>query len=153
MNASDEEKNLYELAYLLPAAQEGSAAATQEILDKAKHIIEEQGGVINQEQAPVHRRLAYPVLKQREALFGFLRFTMLGESIQNLTKSLKLESKLMRFVIVRVMPKQLQEEQQAQTRIRPVSPVTPTYTPKPKEVMPEIKPEEFEKKLEEILKE
>ena len=156
MNASDSDKNLYELAYLLPVPAEGNSVSTQEKLGIVKRILEEHEGIINQEQAPSARRLAYPVTKQRDALFGFLRFTSVGERIQPLTKMLKLESPLLRFIIMRVTPQQLQEEQQAQTRMRmaPPSPsVAPTYTPKQKEPMQEIKPEEFEKKLEEILKE
>lgn len=156
MNANNNNKNLYELAYLLPLQPEGKETETQNQLEKVKEIITKNKGVINQEQAPIIKKLSYPIAKQHEALFGFFRFTIEQETIAQMPKILKLESPLIRFTIVKITTQQLQEEQRP-PRIRPTmggasSPVAATYTPKPKEVTPDIKPEEFEKKLEEILK-
>ena len=115
----------------------------------SQEIIEKYGGQISQEQTPFKRFLSYPIAKNKEAYFGFLRFSLGTEYLKQLTHDLKLESSLIRFLIVTVSPKQLKEEQRPVYRPAPEG-VRKLYRPK-KEKPQEIKPEEFEKKLEEIL--
>ncbi len=160
MNNQEQEKNLYELGYLMPVPEqyeENRESANEKIghsLDAVKKLIEQHEGSINQEQAPLKRRLAYPISKQKEALFGFLRFNLPASQMAEMQKELKMKNLLLRFVIGKITPKQVEEEQKV-PRTRPIQQQTaaPTYTPKPKEQAPEIKSEEFEKKLEELLKE
>lgn len=141
------ETRLYELAYLL--APELSGTELEKAAQNIKRIIEKFQGVTSQEQTPFRRVLAYPIAKHKEALFGFLRFSMNPTFALEFKKTLALEGGLLRFLIVMVSPQQLQEEQRPIYRPAPES-VRKLYKPK-KEKPQEIKPEEFEKKLEEIL--
>lgn len=141
------ETRLYECAYL--AHPHLTHEELEKVTQNTKKIIERHQGVISQEQAPFKRKLGYPIAKQREAYFGFLRFSMDPSKAYEITKTLKLETPLLRFLILAVSPQQLQEEQRQLHRPAPET-VKKLYRPK-KEAPQEIKPEEFEKKLEELL--
>jgi len=147
MSTVDTDIKLYELAYLV-SLQLPTEKAEKEI-QKVKDIIQKNDGAISQEQAPFKRLLSYPIAKHNEALFGFLRFSMKPELVKQLPKTLRLDTNLMRFLIISISPKQLQEEQKQHYRQTPEG-VKKLYKPK-KEKPQEIKSEEFEKKLEEIL--
>jgi len=141
------ETKLYELAYLAPP--QISAEELETLITKVKKIIEKQQGAITQEQSPHKRTLSYPIGKQKEAFFGFLRFTMRPELEPELPKILRLETNLLRQMIIAVSPQQLKEEQKQARRQAPEIGRKP-YKPR-KEKPQEVKPEELEKKLEEIL--
>lgn len=141
------ETRLYECAYLIhPNASEEEITR---IVNDIKKIVERHQGIISQEQSPFKRRLSYPILKQPEAYFGFLRFSIEPRHTIDISKALKLETPLLRFLIINIHPQQLQEEQRQTHRQIPDT-VKKLYRPK-KEAPQEIKSEEFEQKLKELL--
>ncbi len=146
--------NTYEIAYLL-----SSKLADDEVLpatDKITSLISGSNGKVQKEEKLQKRLLAYPIKKEKEAYLGVMQFQTEPEKIKDLGKELKLQPEVLRFMINRLTEKDLEAIQaQAERRARPIlkpraiklapSPLPPKETPK------EIKPEEFERKLEEIL--
>lgn len=123
----------YELTYLItPKLTESEANQfSQELID----WIKKEGGILFETHNPTKRRLAYPVKKEEEGFLVSTNFYFAPESLDDLTKKMKSEDKVLRSLIfAKKLPKK-------------------TEPPK----MPKIKKEEkvaledIEKKLKEIL--
>ncbi|RJQ14219.1 30S ribosomal protein S6 [Candidatus Parcubacteria bacterium] len=141
------ESKLYELSYLI--SPDLSLEEVEGVLKNIKQLIEKHGGQTNQEHAPFRRTLAYPIHKKREGFFGYIRFSTDPSQIKEFKKTLQLSGNLMRFLLVTIDQNQLKDEQRQAHRLAPES-VKKLYRPR-KEKQQEIKSEEFEKKLGEIL--
>lgn len=135
----------YELTYLIsPELSEEEARAFQE---KIISLIKEKGGVLNEANSPIKKRLAYQIKKQGQAYLAILNFQLNPEELAGLEKKIKLENKILRYLILtkkvtKIIPKAV--------RVRPVTKkLKETVSEKEKKV--ELK--EIEKKLEEILSE
>ena len=143
----EQDAHNYEIAYLLsPAIAEGEVLM---IVGRITTLIEEQKGAIKHAEEPRKRKLAYAINKERNAYFGWTTFRLDPAHIAALEKKLKIENRLMRYLIV-----------QEETRLK--APVFRTPMQKPAaNKMPQEKheqqPEEkldleaLDKKLEEIL--
>jgi ribosomal protein S6 len=113
-----EEKKQYEVSFLL---------RKEEDVPKLVKNLEEAGAQIIERGRVSEIRLAYPVRKERSALFGYIIFEAPAEKIKGLSDRLTLDKDILRFLIV--------------TPAHGKITVQPAERPKPKEVEPE-KPEE-----------
>lgn len=123
----------YELTYLISSKLTTSEA--QEFSEEIVDWIKREGGILSETHNPTKRRLAYLIKKEREGFLVTLDFYFKPEKLEDLTKKMKSEDKILRSLIfAKKQPKKAE-------------------LPK----MPKIKKEEkvaledIEKKLEEIL--
>jgi len=134
----------YELTYLIAGDISGETA--KEIQGKVASFIQEEGGVLLEENSLLKRKLAYPIKKstlptqQSQAYLAFLNFQIQPENLTNLEKKLKAEGQILRYLIlvkkkVKAIPEAVK--------------ISPKKVPVGKEKKVELK--EIEKKLEEIL--
>lgn len=93
-----ENKKEYEMAYLL--APDILEENTNSEINELQKIISESGGEIVDSISPKKRRLAYQIRKQNQAYFGVIYFNMDSESIDKIRKSLALNKKLLRYLIL-----------------------------------------------------
>jgi len=131
----EQEAKNYEVAYILTPS-----LAEEEVLTfaaKISALIEEQKGVIKHLQEPKRHKLAYPVNKERNAYFGWTTFRLIPSSIAALEKKLKLETSIMRYLII-----------EEETRLK--APVFRTPTAKPGTVKIVAVPREAEKSEEKL---
>lgn len=137
----EKEQKMYEIGYLL------TPLISEEKLDEEvfvlRKLIDDKKGLIINEARPKMRKLAYPIKKLESAYFGWIKFTADPEIIEEIESSLKKSDKVIRFLIVKVA----KEAAVSRLARKVVKKKKPT---EPKEKI-EIKPEEIDKKLEELL--
>jgi len=150
----EKEKRLYEMAYLLPVTLELKEIGNYN--ENLKKKILEVGGEITAEPMPQKKRLAYPIKKQGQAYFGFMRFKIFPENLKIIDKDLKLDTQLLRYLFTVLTPQQIAEEEKLSKQLRRESirrqKVSVKPKPAPKETPKEIKAEEFEEKMKEVEK-
>lgn len=86
------------MAYLLAPdiSEENIGAEATEI----GRVISENGGEIVGSVSPKKRRIAYQIKKQNQAYFGVFYFNMDSEGIDKIKKTLALNKKLLRYLIL-----------------------------------------------------
>lgn len=89
----------YETLVLLRA--ELPEAQTHETIERAKRLIEGQGGVIAELQDWGIRELAYPVQKSNRGYYFLLRYNAKPEAVWEFERTLKIADEVLRFVSVR----------------------------------------------------
>lgn len=150
----DKDHQLYEVAYLVsPAYSEEEAQNFQQTM---KNLVQDAGGLIDQEGGVEKKRLAYPIKKMREAHLGSFRFLLSGEKLAEIDSKLKTSKEVLRHILVHT---KRQPPRTIRTQIlRPVAEQgEPEIAAKKEEIrQPEIKKPasdiaEIDKKLEEIL--
>ena len=136
----------YEIGFL--AEEEG-------FKDKLIKLIGDFGGEIFDNGNMSRIRLAYPIKKETSALFGYFYFSCQPETIKKINDNLRLNSEILRYIII-AEPVIQQPIQLAPRKVKRV-----VLVEKAAEIKPEIKKsklqpilsnEALEKKLEEILK-
>jgi small subunit ribosomal protein S6 len=141
----DKESKKYELSYLLRIALPEEALPDE--IQKLAGAIESEKGIISHSEMPRKRRLAYLVNKDIQAYFGWIKFTAHPEAVQNIGKKIKLNSSVLRFLLVEdTIPAM------APLRMPRIIPQQPAAEAKREEEPQErLDLEELDKKLEEIL--
>ena len=90
----------YELVYIVhPDLDEN---AFNEIVSRVKSWITDSGGEIAKEDIWGKRKLAYPLRKQQEGQYVFLKTHMSTDFIPELERNLSLLEPIMRFLITKV---------------------------------------------------
>lgn len=146
----DSEQKSYELAYLLsPSIPE------EEILthaNKLSILIEQAKGIVKHAETPRKRKLSYPILKERNAYFGWVTFQLEPNSVAELEKNIK-SQKLLRHLIVEEDEGEMRPQHFLRTIPSKSAPVAHEFVPQPSGESPEEKLdlEALDKKLEEIL--
>lgn len=136
----------YELTYLI--SPELSEEEVKVFHKKITSLIQEEGGILDEENSPLKKKLAYPIKKQFQAYLATLNFQLNPGSVVILEKKLKSENQILRYLIL------TKEKLNIIPRITKI-PATlkksgeAVFEKKEKKV--ELK--EIEKKLEEILNE
>lgn len=106
--SEERELTSYELAFhVLPTVAEGEVAA---IFDRIKTSITNLGGTITSEEAPARFDLAYEIAKFLEgrnrkfssAYFGWVRFTIEGNKIGEVTEMVEGSKELLRHLLIRL---------------------------------------------------
>ena len=139
----------YELTFLIsPDIPEEEAKAFQQ---KINSQIQEEGGVLDEGNILLKRRLAYTIKKNTQAYMAVTTFQLNPDKLANFETKLKAENQIIRYLILVVR----KARRMAPRRVRPFtlkSKVTVTekvLTPEEKKA--ELK--EIDKKLDEILNE
>ncbi len=107
MEEKNQDKNLYELGYLLIPTIDAEKIS-EEVL-QIKNIIESLDGVVEVEELPKMRNLAYEISqvlsggkrnRHNEAYFGWMRFNLSPEGIVTFTEELKKNQSVLRSLII-----------------------------------------------------
>jgi ribosomal protein S6 len=102
------EANSYELAFhVLPTVAEGEVAT---VFQQLKDIITKAGGEITAEEAPARFDLAYEIIKYLEgrnrkfssAYFGWIRFTVAPEQIEDISEAVEGTKELLRHLLIKL---------------------------------------------------
>ncbi|MBI2676865.1 MAG: 30S ribosomal protein S6 [Candidatus Yanofskybacteria bacterium] len=138
----------YELGFHLLPELEESETGTK--LKEIEDVISRLGGTILNSREPKKQRLSYPLKHKRFSFFGVVEFKSPTEAIKPLENQLKLNDSLLRFLILKI-----KENQRVLRSIKETSsrPKIRTHTPPALEKRPkeEVKPEEIEKQIEEVI--
>jgi ribosomal protein S6 len=136
----------YELTYLLPLElyEEEAKDFSQKIIS----FLQNEGGILIEEVAPLRRKLAYPVKGQIQAYLVTLNFQLDPEKLTDLEKKLKSEKQILRYL---VFIKKLRKETRKPRLRRPKVVISRKIPAHPEEKKVELK--DIDKKLDEIFKE
>lgn len=95
--------NVYESLFICPAT-----IPTEEIeslVEKTKQVITQNGGVIITADKWGKRKLAYPIKKQREGFYLYLKFECPPPLIKSLEHFFRINDTIIRHIIVRLSEK------------------------------------------------
>ncbi len=87
----------YELVFIVHPDLE--TAAIEEVVEKVKGWVDEEGGQISKEDQWGKRKLAYPIRKKTEGYYVLLETRMPQTAIAPLERNLRLLEPVMRFLI------------------------------------------------------
>lgn len=153
--AQESELKVYELAYhLIPELEEADVKVkAQEISD----IITQNGGSVLVSKEPKRTHLSYPVKHKQYANFGVFEFSAPAETVEKLNSQLKLNNDVLRFLLIKRPSKKVLRtlgEQRTERRMKTqeTKPKVPVTEEQPTKKTEEIKPEELEKEIEEVIK-
>jgi len=137
----------YELSFWLSSNLTESEAESlfNDIIKK----IEMEGGQVLSTQIPQLKTMSYPIKKETNGYFSFVQFSGDEIKLEELTKNIKLNKKILRFSLVRI-PEFKQKI--IARKIKRVSTSNKSERPL-KEPSAEMTIEELDQKLNEILKE
>jgi len=145
----DVQKREYEIGYLVK--EENDRQEIMNLLSDYKAVILSEGKI-----AKIN--LSYPIRKEKSAYFGFIWFSLEPEFIKELNEKLKLNGKILRFLIINASV-QLRDKKIAAKSKEIMKPPKTKKQPsleegkiKKEEIPAVIDNELLEKKLEEILK-
>lgn len=140
----------YEIGFLLKDEKD-----SKEILETLNR---QQAKLINPEEHLSRIWLAYPIKKESFAFFGYIYFSANPNNLKEMERELKLNKKLLRFIIISQPVMEVSTRQSVRTVRRKAIPPTPFKIIEPAQPIRKVEPspilsnEELEKKLEEILK-
>ena len=89
----------YEILLLL--APELSEEKQTEIVDRVRTLIEQGGGTVERHDPWGRRKLAYPIAKQEDGIYHLLDFTAEPETLDELTRVLKIDDDVLRHMATR----------------------------------------------------
>lgn len=89
----------YELVLILPP--EFSEEEQNKILEKIKKIVEAEKGKVLEKTSWGKKELSYPILKKTSGIYWLLTFELSPELATNLSKQLKLNEQVLRYLLVR----------------------------------------------------
>jgi len=107
MEEKNQDKNLYELGYLLIPTID--ADRIPEEVSKIKNVLESLEGAVENEELPKMRELAYEVsqdlaggkrIRFNEAYFGWMRFNLSPEGAVSFIDELKKNSSVLRNLVI-----------------------------------------------------
>ncbi len=101
----------YELVFVL--RPDLGDAEVRAALDRIVAWITEREGEVQSVEPWGKRRLAYPIRKFREGLYGLVRFTLPGHRVQDLKNALGITEEIIRFLIVSALPTRPRQAQEA----------------------------------------
>ena len=102
-------------------------AQTRETLDRARRLIEEMGGKVDQVQEWGMRDLAYPIRKQTRGYYVLTEYSSTAEGVNELERNLKIADEILRFLTV--VPGPSKREVKPAAREREASEPSKTETP------------------------
>lgn len=136
-----EQKN-YEIGFL---------AKTEEDKNEIIKLLEEQKVLIIKNGGLSKIKLAYPIKKESSAYFDYIIFSAYPEAIEKISKNLKLNPKILRFLII--TPPTAKIQKLAPRFKKSIASKTIIRKPIVEKIpLQQISNEMLEKKLEEILK-
>ncbi len=157
--ANEVESKTYELAYhLIPELEEADVKArAQELVN----LITQNNGSVLISKEPKRSHLSYPIRHKQYSHFGVLEFTAPAEAIEKINAQIKLQNDVLRFLLLkkdtgalrtlgepRAGRMRARAHEPAMAKIKPLAPVSEKET----KAESEIKTEEIEKEIEEVIK-
>ena len=143
----DRDNKTYEINYLMtPLLPEEKVTEETAVLRK---VIEDSKGFVVGEDQPKTQKLSYSIKKFDSAYYGWFKFSAGAESLDNIKNGFNKNEKILRALVTEA----------GKENIAQFAPRYGAAMPKPegesseKAGKVEIKPEQIDKKLEEILKE
>ena len=143
----ERENKTYEINYLMtPLLPEDKVAEETAVLRK---IIEDNKGFVVGEDQPKTQKLSYPIKKFDSAYYGWFKFSAGAESVDNIKNGFNKNEKILRALVT-----EAGKENIAQFALRygVAMPKSEAVSSEKAEKV-EIKPEQIDEKLAEILKE
>ena len=143
----ERENKTYEINYLItPILPEDKLAEETVVLRK---VIEDNKGFVVGEDQPKTQKLSYPIKKFDSAYYGWFKFSAGAESIDNIKNGFNKNEKILRALVT-----EAGKENIAQFALRygVAMPKSEAVSSEKAEKV-EIKPEQIDEKLAEILKE
>lgn len=157
----------YELALLI--SPHLTETEVKEVVEKVKELVKQNGGQIIGEESWGKKDLAYSINKENQGFYEFVYLSLEPLKIAEIEKKLKLENKILRYMICRVLekvkkaeekPEKTQKPHTLKTETEKKTPKTKKETTKKAKKQPEKETKieentykELEKKLKEILEE
>lgn len=132
----------YDFSYFLRVTGENEATEKSELI---KTEIKKRNGVVLEETVPLRRFLPYPIKKQKDGLFGNIKFIAEPAAIGPIQSALKMNDSVLRFLIMKVVKK---ENAGKIYKKRPRQFIKKEIKPKKQD---EAQIAEIDKKLEELL--
>jgi len=140
----EKDQKIYEIGYLFsPLIPEEKIDEEVSVLRK---LIESRNSFIMSEERPKNHKLAYPIKKFNTAYFGWFKILASPESVSEIKNSFDKSEKVIRFLIIKIIKEAEQPFRPVRKRILKTR--KPSIEAKEK---PELKTEEIDKKLEELL--
>jgi small subunit ribosomal protein S6 len=102
-------------------------AQTRETLDRARRLIEEMGGKVEQVQEWGMRDLAYPIRKQTRGYYVLIEYSSTAAGVNELERNLKIADEILRFLSV--VPSSSKREVKPAARAREASDPSKIETP------------------------
>ena len=104
-----EDSKVYELGFLLTSANKEEDVPA--LFGDLKELVSTLGGVAIMDEMPKLTQLAYPMVKVianvrhkfTTGYFGWIKFTMEGAGVLELKKKLDLDTKMLRFLIIKTV--------------------------------------------------
>ena len=143
----EKDNKTYEINYLMtPLLPEDKVAEETAVLRK---IIEDNKGFVVGEDQPKTQKLSYPIKKFDSAYYGWFKFSAGAESVDNIKNGFNKNEKILRALVT-----EAGKENIAQFALRygVAMPKSEAVSSEKAEKV-EIKPEQIDEKLAEILKE
>ena len=138
----------YELTYIISSAQKSEDA--QNLTKEVEAFIQEKGGVIVKSEKTVPQSLAFPIKKQSSGYFAILEFQIEEKEIKGIKEKLGKEVNVLRSSLVVKMP--AKPVKKRRTR-KPITENAVYKETSKKEKVEEVKIEDIDKKLDEMLSE
>lgn len=89
----------YELVVIF--SPKDSAEDRKKLLGKIKEDVEKAKGKIEKEEEWGRKELVYPIKKELEGVYFLFSLSLPAEQVANFEKKLKLEEKILRYLLVR----------------------------------------------------
>ena len=90
--------NEYEISYLLDPSIPETEIEAENLRIQA--LIAQTGGIISQTFVPQKKRLFYPIKKQNQAYLGTFYFSVNPDELSKFERTLQLDPKVLRFLIL-----------------------------------------------------
>jgi small subunit ribosomal protein S6 len=90
----------YEIIFIVHPELEESAL--NDVTEKVKGWVNETGGTITKADFWGRRRMAYPIRKQKEGQYMYIKADLLPDTVVSLERNLRFLEPVMRFVISQV---------------------------------------------------
>ena len=144
MTTSDQA--IYELAYHLNSdIEETTVLARSAELAK---LLTASGAVVLSDHEAKHKHLSYPIQHKHYAYFGSFELTASPEALEKINAQLKLQPQVLRYLLLRQDLEKKALRSLGGERPRPKLKTHEPTTPAP---LIEVKPEQMEKEIEDVL--
>lgn len=139
----------YELAYHLnPDIEENEVKARAEELEA---VISRSGALVLTSREPKRKHLSYPLNHKKYSYFGVLDFSGGPETLEKINAQLKLQNGLLRYLLTKKEQADKEFRVLGGERLRPKMRTHEPLAPGRETPAPEVKPEQMEKEIEEVL--
>ncbi len=117
----------YELGFILNP--EVSEEQTRTILERVEQVVTNHGGQVVRVNQWGRRRLGYPIQHHRDGFYVFVDMILTPDSVAELDRTLKVSEEVLRHLIKRRDPKNVQKEREEREARAAAAAATPPSAP------------------------